>query len=685
MSGTIQADPAGETTHELPMLELRGAVRPGSLDAEKRTVEVIWTTGARVLRGFWDRYWEELSLDPKHVRMDRLQSGASPVLDSHNSWDLSSVIGVVESATVGASSRATLRFARAEDDPNAEKIFRKVQDGIIKQVSVGYRVYRLEKVEETADKIPVMRATDWQPLEISFVAVGADAGAGVRSERASYPCVFVTRSTSQTEESTTMESKIQPAAAAAPSVPPPAEPARAAADESALRKAADDERERIAAIRKMVRTAKLDEDFAQRMIDGKTTVDAARAQVLDELAKRDEATPTEQYVRVTEDASDKFTRGASAWIIQKAGMAEAVRGAIKARPDHVAFRGMDLDPGEFRGMRLLDLARMCLERAGVKVRGLTPMELVGKAFTHVRAGGMQTTSDFAILLETALHKTLLAAYAVTPDTWRRFCAVGSVSDFRPHYRYRTGSMGILDVVNEHGEFKRSQIPDGEKQTVQAETRGNIIALTRQAIINDDMGVFNNLAAAQGRRAALTIEVLVYQLLAENAGLGPTMSDGKTLFHADHGNISTGAALSAAAIDADRVAIGGQTDPSGNELLDLRPAFLLIPLSLGSTARGINENQYDPDTVANKAQYKTNSVRGLFRDVIDTARLTGTRRYLFADPSVAPVIEVDFLDGAQEPFLDSMEGWDIDGTEWKVRLDVGVDAVDYRGAVTNAGT
>ena len=78
------------------------------------------------------------------------------------------------------------------------------------------------------------------------------------------------------------------------------------------------------------------------------------------------------------------------------------------------------------------------------------------------------------------------------------------------------------------------------------------------------------------------------------------------------------------------------------------------------------------------------VRGLFSDIIDTPRLTGSRFYLFANPEEAPVIEVAFLDGNQEPYLEMQEGFDVDGTRYKVRLDFGVAAIDYRGAVTNAG-
>lgn len=329
----------------------------------------------------------------------------------------------------------------------------------------------------------------------------------------------------------------------------------------------------------------------------------------------------------------------------------------------------------YRGAKLLDLARDCAQVAGVKVDGMDQMKIVAMAFT-------QSTSDFPILLEDAMHKTLQAAYAAAADTWSRFCQTGSVSDFRAHNRYRLGSLGNLDKVNENGEFKDKSIPDGEKASVQADTVGNIINLTRKMIVNDDLGAFIGLANMLGRSAARTVESTVYKLLLENSGLGPTMADGKTLFHADHNNIGTAGALSVAALEDLRVKMASQKDISGNEFLDIRPQSLVLPMGLGGNARVINDAQYDPDT-SGKLQ-KPNMVRGLFSDIIDTPRLTGTRFYGFASAADAPVIEVSFLDGNQTPFLDMQEGFRVDGTQYKVRLDFGVTAVDYRGAVTNAG-
>src|SRR5690606_15111568 len=99
----------------------------------------------------------------------------------------------------------------------------------------------------------------------------------------------------------------------------------------------------------------------------------------------------------------------------------------------------------------------------------------------------------------------------------------------------------------------------------------------EVIINDDMGALANLASEFGRAAARTIENAVYALLAENAGLGPTMSDAQPFFHANRANVNaTGSALTVAGLDADRVVMRAQLDPSGKDYLSLSPAVLVIP-------------------------------------------------------------------------------------------------------------
>jgi hypothetical protein len=668
-------------TREMPRLDMRASFEPSTVNVEKRTVQLTWTTGAPVLRGgFWtDPYWEELSLDPKHVRMGRLQSGAAPLLNTHGQYDLSDVMGVVEDAKLeGKRGTATVRF---DSGPEGEDAFRKVREGILRNVSVGYRTYKMQKVEGGDATVPTYRAVDWEPYEISLVPIGADAGAVTRSRGETTPCEFVEERAMPPENETTNTTTTQASTTAAPAMTDAQRAEVAAA-----------ERERVLGIQRRGSSLGRPQAEIEEAIRSGQALDAFTARAVDARAAAPMAAggPTNvgSPIVAGEDQREKTARGMTAWLVQRAGVADVVARAAQERPRLKNLLGpIDSDPGEFRGMTLVDMARRCLESANIDTRGMDKQQMVGKALTMREVTGTgvaASTSDFPNILENVLYKVLVAQYAVTPDTWRTFCKVGSVADFRANKRYRLGSFSVLDSLNELGEFKNKSIPDAERQSLTAATKGNIIGISRQAIINDDMSAFDSLATMFGRAAALSIEVDVYAALAANAGLGPTLSDGLSLFHANHNNISTQAALSAAALDLDRVAMKIQKDPSNNELLNLGPKILLIPATLGGQARIINDSAYDPDTLANKSQMKPNIAGKMFDTIIDTGRLSGTRRYLLADPGIAPILEVAFVDGQQQPFMDMQQGWRVDGVEWKVRLDYGVAGIDFRGAVTNAG-
>jgi hypothetical protein len=177
-------------TRELGPLTLRAEFAPSTINTDTRTVQLTWTTGARVLRGYFDPYWEELSLDPKHVRMDRLRSGSAPLLANHSSDSLDDVIGVVESAQLDAGRARGSATVRFDSGAAGQEAFRKVTDGILRNVSVGYRTYQMQRVEGGDATTPVYRAVDWEPYEISMVPIGADAGAATRAATATNPCDF---------------------------------------------------------------------------------------------------------------------------------------------------------------------------------------------------------------------------------------------------------------------------------------------------------------------------------------------------------------------------------------------------------------------------------------------------------------------------------------------------------------
>ena len=174
---------------DLPLETRAAEPRIATANDETRTIDVVWTTGARGLRRrfFSDDFEEELIVSDNAVRLDRLNSGA-PVLNSHNAYDLTGQIGVVERAWLeGGKGIATLRFSMRDE---VAPIWADVMSGIIRSTSVGYAIHRREIVERS-DGPDLHRIVDWEPMEISMVAVPFDAGAQTRAADRTFPCTVL--------------------------------------------------------------------------------------------------------------------------------------------------------------------------------------------------------------------------------------------------------------------------------------------------------------------------------------------------------------------------------------------------------------------------------------------------------------------------------------------------------------
>lgn len=467
----------------------------------------------------------------------------------------------------------------------------------------------------------------------------------------------MTQTVTQTAATPTPAAPAQPVAAAVvPAAPAPVDAAAVLAADKQRREAIR------AAAQPFMAHAGMAEFVAGLENDHAVTEAVANQRILARLGSGAEPVAAGRIVTVSDETDKRREAMVNAMLIRAGVADDKVKASAGANP--------------FRGRTLLAIAEASLQAGGVDTRQFADKRsLVAASFT-------QSGSDFPILLENTMHKTLLAAYGLQALTWSRFCKRGTVSDFRAHNRYRVGSLGNLQPKNELGEYKSVVIPDGEKSSIAAATKGFILNISREAIINDDLGALTDQASAAGRAAARTVEVDVYALLAANSGNGPTMNDGNPLFHASHNNIAAGAALSVDVLDGMRVLMAQQKDVSGNDFLDLRPEVLLCPIGMGGAARVIIGAEFDT-SVSNKFQVP-NKVRGLVRDIVDTPRMTGTRYTLLASASESAAIEVAFLDGNDTPYLETAQAFDTDGGKLKVRLDYGVAGHDWRGAVTNPG-
>lgn len=645
-----------ETTKNIKQagaLSRRALIDPQSVDSDAGTFEVSFASELPVLvSSFWeDPYLEVLKMDG--MRTERLENGA-PLLDSHERGSVKKAqLGIVTDYRIeGGKAYATIKMSMREDLAGLRQ---DIADGIVRNVSCGYRVYEYTETPQTdGGAFPTFTATDWEPFEVSLVTVPADSSVGIRSDQEKHNLTIhkIEMEKNPKDEATP---QVESTPATTPSV-----------DLEAVRaQAAKDERLRVSEINQSVRALKLSQDIADKLIAEGIEAGEARKRAISEWEKQDPAKNVTATANVKTDEADNYRAMATgAMLARSAGVKDSALTEIEKEGAR-----------NYRGLSLLELSKRSLDKLGISYVGMDKMEIAQRAITS-------STSDLPIILEGTMRRVLLDNYQATADTWSRFCMVGTVSDFREHKRLRMGTFSRLEKVLENAEYRNKAIPDAEQERITAQTYGNTINLSRQMIVNDDLGAFVRLSQMLGRAAARSIEIDVYALLAENAGLGPILEDGLPMFDADHNNIATAAAPSVDAFDAMRVLMSSQTDPSGNDFLDLRPSVGLFPIGLGGNAKVVNDAQYDPDA-SNKLQ-RPNKVRGLLNDIVDTPRISGTQYYMFADNMEDPSIEVAFLDGNQTPYTEQKMGFDVDGMEWKIRLDYGVAGIGYRGAVYNAG-
>ncbi len=664
----------------LPLLTRAAELLPASFNEEARTVEVIWSTGARVRRyGFFDTYDEELSLDPGAVRLERLNAGG-PFLADHKA-SVASVLGSVVPGSVAIEKGRAVAAIRLTEREDAAGIVSDIRAGHIKAVSVGYRVHKYE-ITESDNGPDLYRAVDWEPLEISAVPLGADPGAGFRSAEAVNPCIVIradapkAAATAATKEADMADENARAENTDGAEVQNANQNGSAAETRvdnvSAVDPAMADqvraqEQERITTIAGLVDRFKLERSLADDLIKRNVSVADARKVILDKLAERDARGVGHSQVSMP-------AGGLDATVTRREALAEAI--LHRAQPQ--AFPMTDR-AREYRGMRLIDVARDCLETAGTRTRGMTPNEI---AYTATRSSGLQSTSDFPLILAAVAGKRLRQAYAGTPRTFTMWARGVTATDFKPMYPTQVGNFPALKPVMEGAEFSYGSIAEG-RESYQLATYGRIVALTRQAIINDDLRAFDRALGTAGQRAADLESAIVYNVLLANANL----ADGTALFHANHGNVGTAGVISETSWSEAWEKMTQQKDlgdatGADKEYIDARPRFALVPPG----QRAIEARKMIAATTPAKSA-DVNPFTGALQ-VIEEPRLfkTGGPQpwYLAADPNLVDTVEFAHLEGQTEPFLDQRAGFEVDGVEIKIRHDFAAKALDFRGLFYNAG-
>jgi hypothetical protein len=634
------------------LLHFSAVVPPDSVDMENKTFRVLVNSGDKVMRYGWEgQYWLTLSMDPAHVRFDRINAGSVPLMKDHAAYSIDSQLGVVLSAELQQGKL----YAECRMAADETKYLARLAEGTLRNVSPGVFVYALKDVTPEGASTKEFLAVDWEPYEISMVAVPADKNAQVLSLAEALSLCEAPASDSTLEES--MNENLNPGQAAAT---PPADP-------KATTLAQQEERQRVLGIQKLANTHQMSADFVASHISEGTALSEVQSLILGEVAKRSEQNPTNpQRGEVIRDRFDSV----------RTGLEQALQYRVESNMG--TKKRVELKEGkEFQGFTLLEMCRAYLQSQGVKEMPANRMSLVAAALGFERLAGQHSTSDFPNILANVANKSLLQGYEYANPTYRVWARRSTSPDFKSISRTQFGDFPALTKVNEGGEFKYGTIGDAA-ETYALATYGRIVAITRQAIINDDLDAFSRVPMNIGAAAAHLENFTVYQILSGN----PNMRDGVALFHtATHGNLaSSNSAINLTSLGLMRTAMRRQKGLDGTVLVNLTPRFLIVPPELETIALQQTSSEYSPESPGN-----VNPFKGTLTPVVDAQLTNATAWYGAADANIGNTVEYAFLEGQEGVYTEQRVGFEVDGIQIKARLDFAAKALDWRGLYKNNGS
>lgn len=411
------------------------------------------------------------------------------------------------------------------------------------------------------------------------------------------------------------------------------------------------ERARVRRIIDGVEMAGLPRSFADTFIDDGSSAEVVMDAIITKKKENDVDTHTPARPAATIQRDERDTR--------RVGMSAALAAQLTRTPQPIA------QAAPFMDMSIVEMA-------AASIGWNEPIRTAGDR-QNILMAASHTTGDFPIIFENALNKVLLERYEIQTPTYRSIARRRDFSDLRPHPQVRAGDFPTLLPVGENGEIKAGTFGES-KETAMLVPYARKIAITRQMLINDDLGAIMDVLNDYGAAIADFEEATFYAFL-----LSGTMTDTLNLFHATHNNLAgAGTAITVAALSAGRAAIRKQVSLDGKKL-NLVPQILLVGPDKETEAEQI-VTSLTPAQSTN-----VNPFSGKLT-VVTTAHVTGNAWHLFADPSRpgASCLTYGYLNGAAAPRIRMDEPFGQQGLQMSVELDFGLGFTDFRGAYKNPG-
>ena len=545
-----------------------------------------------------------------------------------------SAIGKVENIRIeDGELKADVVFGTDEE---SEKVLRKYADGILTDCSIGYKI-NATTVEQRKGEPTLVTVTDFEIRELSAVGIGFDKGATVGRD-----LNFEKGDDSMNEELRkeleSLRSRVDGLTAAEQTRKKQLEDM----EKEAQRTSNDNlvaEQTRTIEIMDLATAGHLTLERASQFIKDKTSVDEVRKAIIEDHKRSTQSV----VVGGIPDADN---------------MMRAISDSIAARSGIV----VDLKDNYFRGASLIDMARYALGMSGFDRN-----EIAQRAMSN---------DQFTLLLGNVANRVMVANFEEQEGTY----GLWTTNVDLPNFKLQTdvsvkNPNGRLAKMKEKGELENLEL-DEDGAGWKLESYGNKFYFTRQMIINDDLGAFTNIVADFGQMAKRTSNGIVYDLLQGKGDYANyKTSDNKVLFHTDHKNTDTAAALSSETLSNGRIKMRRQKD--GNIALNINPKYLIVSPENEMIARQLLISDSDPS--------KNNSgVTNIFKnsmDVIVEAELDANPWYLAAGRKT---IKTGTLAGTGGQPIVQESKKSAGGVEFECLYDFGVKVEDFRGLFRNMG-
>lgn len=335
----------------------------------------------------------------------------------------------------------------------------------------------------------------------------------------------------------------------------------------------------------------------------------------------------------------------------------------------------------------------CAQNGHLNVSPRNVNALLRGAFDIKASGGINGFSTVSLpgILSNVANKVLLDSFNAVRSEWRDVSSKRSVKDFKEITAYSLTGAFTYEKVGPGGEIPHKS-PGEQTYTNRAETYAAMSAITRQDIINDDMGALQKIPAKLGRGGAVKLnEVFWAEFLADH-------TTGASIFPTDasKGNYIEGATtvVGNAGLQQALTKFRTQTDPDGKPLA-VEPRILLVPPGFEADAyelfmaTNINTGGSATTTKVANRNFFAGRYRPVVSEYLANSAMGGgysaTAWYLLADPMDLSFIEVCFLNGRETPVIESADAdFNVLGIQFRGYHDFGVNKQEYRAAVKSKG-